>query len=60
MGGRRGVNATERTHALENLRIEVARWANERRGIRQSDLLEIYEARIMKALDRFGEWREKP
>ncbi len=44
---------------LENLRIEVVRWANERRGIRQSDLLEIYERRIFRALDSLGPWREK-
>lgn len=45
---------------LENLRVETARWANERRGIRQSNLLEIYERRIFKALDRLGPWMEKP
>jgi hypothetical protein len=49
----------ERLAKLETLRIEVARWANERRGIRQSDLLEIYERRIMRALDALGCWRER-
>jgi hypothetical protein len=38
----------------------VTRWANERRGSRQSDLMEILERRVYDALDYLGAWREKP
>lgn len=48
----------ERRAKLERLRIEVARWANEQRGVRQSDLIAIYERRIFLALDSLGQWRE--
>jgi len=54
----------DRRAKLEHLRVEVTRWANERRGWRQSDLLAIYEHRIYLALDSLQRdgcpWREKP